>query len=218
MTVEADSTSQATEEKPRDVERYPDQDFDEHLYEHLLELPDGGKIDIEFVKKHIWNEAERFNVPKDKVYKGMQANMFVVNVSSKDGDEVSVIVKRVVPKELPEKSSRQIWLEFIKSVRREIEFYSELLQPQHENIRHLFPRVYFSSGTPPHMDDNVMETSFCLIMENLNNGYHQTAMMDRKQARSVMDSLAQFHAHFWNNVQGTNYFDSLSRTSGIMFR
>ena len=86
MTVEADSTSQATEEKPRDVERYPDQDFDEDLYQQLLDLPDGGKIDIEFVKKHIWNEAEKFTVPKDKVYKGMQANMFVVNISNKNRD------------------------------------------------------------------------------------------------------------------------------------
>lgn len=191
-----------TQGKKKEVERYPDQLFDENLYKHLLELPDGSKIDIEFVKKIIWDEAVEFNVPEDKVYKGMQANMFALNVFNEDGYTVSAIVKRVVPKELPEKPSKQIWLGFIESVRHEIDFYSELLKPQHESIRHLFPKVYFSSGTPPSMDDNVMETSFCIIMENLNNNYYQTAMMDKEKARHVMESLAQFHAHFWRKVEG----------------
>ena len=61
---------------------YPDpSDFDEELYSRLHELPDGsGRIDLEWVRSHVWRGADKFRVPRERVVRGMQANMFWVAI------------------------------------------------------------------------------------------------------------------------------------------
>ena len=187
----------------KEIERYPDpKQFDQVLYDNILLLPNNGTIDINFVKDKIWSDGVRFIIPKEKVIRGMQANMFSINVFNVENHCRSVIVKRIIPKELPDKPSLEIWQGFIASVRTEMEFYQELLQQENEEIRDLFPKVYLSMGTPPEEDIQPKETSFSMIMQDLNEDYIQKPMINEKEAKCVMDSLAKLHAHYWNNVEG----------------
>ena len=84
---------------------YPDpSDFDEELYSRLHELPDGGRIDLEWVRSHVWRGAAKFHVPRERVVRGMQANMFWIVAEDAEGREKrSVVGKRIVPRELPPK-------------------------------------------------------------------------------------------------------------------
>ena len=187
----------------KEIERYPDpKQFDQALYENILELPNNETIDIKFVQDNIWSEGVRFDIPKEKVIRGMQANMFSINVFDNDSKCRSVIVKRIIPKELPDKPSLEIWQGFIASVRTEMEFYQELLQEKNVDIRDLFPKVYLSMGTPAVLDIQPKDTSFSMIMQDLNEDYMQKPMMNEKEAQCVMDSLAKLHAHYWNSVEG----------------
>ena len=187
----------------KEIERYPDpKQFDQALYENILELPNNETIDIKFVQDNIWSEGVRFDIPKEKVIRGMQANMFSIDVFDKDSKCRSVIVKRIIPKELPDKPSLEIWQGFIASVRTEMEFYQELLQKENADIRDLIPKVYLSMGTPAVLDIQPKDTSFSMIMQDLNEDYMQKPMMNEKEAQCVMDSLAKLHAHYWNNVGG----------------
>jgi len=188
----------------KDIERYPDpKQFDQVLYDNILELPNNEKIDLSFIQKHILSEAVKFDIPKEDVIKGMQANMFSIIASNKDGIKKRVIVKRIIPKELPEKPTTEIWKGFVESVRTEMEFYQELLLPEHSEIRDLFPEVFFSSGTPSNLDVTPKETSFCMIMQNLNTHYMQKPMMNETEAQCVLNSLAKLHAHYWNKMDGS---------------
>eukprot|EP00092_Neocalanus_flemingeri_P017175 GFUD01018576.1.p1 GENE.GFUD01018576.1~~GFUD01018576.1.p1 ORF type:complete len:401 (-),score=128.47 GFUD01018576.1:46-1248(-) len=189
----------------KEIERYPDPNlFDQVLYDNILQLPDNGVIDIKFVQQHIWDQGVSFNIPKEKVIRGMQANMFSIQVKNKEGESRNVVVKRIVPMELPEKPSQEVWRGFIVSVRTEMEFYQQLNKPEHENIRKLFPSVYFSAGSPSEMDNSPKETSFSMIMQDLNEDYIQKPMMNESEAQCVLDSLAKLHAHYWNKVDGAN--------------
>ena len=127
--------------------------------------------------------------------------MFSINVFDNDSKCRSVIVKRIIPKELPDKPSLEIWQGFIASVRTEMEFYQELLQEKNTDIRDLFPKVYLSMGTPAVLDIQPKDTSFSMIMQDLNEDYMQKPMMNEKEAQCVMDSLAKLHAHYWNSVE-----------------
>ena len=84
---------------------YPDpSDFDEELYSRLHELPDGGRIDLEWVRSHVWRGADRFRLPRERVVRGMQANMFWIVAEDTEGTERrSAVGKRIVPRELPPK-------------------------------------------------------------------------------------------------------------------
>ena len=109
----------------KDIERYPDPNsFDQKLFETILQLPNGEEINIEFLKKYVWDETESFTVPRNKIIRGMQANMFIISCKNRNGEQKDVMVKRIVPSELPEKPSLEIWQGFIVSVRTEIEFYN----------------------------------------------------------------------------------------------
>jgi len=187
----------------KEVERYPDPNqFDEVLYGNLLLLPDGGSLDLPWIRQHVWQQASSFCVPKDRLIRGMQANMFCLEVEGRQGETdrtqtKSFLVKRIVPKELPPKASEEIWREFVKSIRTEIEFYANLLKPDNANIRNLFPKVYYSAGTPRDLDIKPQETAFIIVMEDLSPNYYQTPMMNRHQAECVLKSMARLHAHFW---------------------
>ena len=185
----------------KEIERYPDPNqFDEKLFKNILKLPNDEILDIDLVRKHIWDEAESFTVPKEKIIRGMQANMFIVSCTNKSGDNKEVIVKRIVPKELPEKPSLEIWQGFITSVRTEIDFYQELLEPENKSIRHLFPTIFRSSGTGKQIDHVPMDTAFSIIMQDLNQDYTQKPMMNGEEAKLVLQSLARLHAHYWDKI------------------
>lgn len=187
----------------KEIERYPDpKQFDQVLYDDILQLPNNEVIDIKFVQDKIWTEGVSFHIPREKVIRGMQANMFTINVTNKEGNSKNVIVKRIVPKELPEKPSLEIWRGFIVSVRTEMEFYQELLEQEHFNIRDLFPMVYLSMGSPAELDSRPKETSYSMIMQDLNQDYIQKPMMSEREAQCVLDSLAKLHAHYWNKMSG----------------
>jgi len=161
-------------------------------------LPNGETLDIQWIKTKIWPQASEMKIPREKLIRGMQANIFSLDVKSEDGSCRTFLVKRIVPKELPQKESKAIWLEFVGSVRSEIDFYANLLKPENQGIRNLFPSVYYSGGTDRSLDCTPEETSFILIMDDLSMNYYQTPFMDKTQAKSVMQSLAKLHAHFWN--------------------
>ena len=119
----------------KDIERYPDPTmFDENLYNKILKLPCDKEINLEMVQTNIWSETKTFKIPKEKVIRGMQANMFIIDCINEEGDVKSVMVKRIVPEELPEKPSLEIWQGFVKSVRCEIDFYKDLLLPDHQSL------------------------------------------------------------------------------------
>jgi len=185
----------------RPTERYPDPgEFDEQLYANLTKLPCRNLIDIHWIRHNIWPQAEEFNIPRSGVIRGMQANMFTLEVTGvEEGKEYKkhFLAKRIVPRELPDKPSQEIWREFVKSVRTEIDFYWSLMQPEHAHIRDMFPRVYYSSGTPIELDCQPQDTSFILVMDDLSESYFQTPMMSKDQAESVLQSMARMHAHFW---------------------
>eukprot|EP00088_Acartia_fossae_P049511 TRINITY_DN5457_c0_g1_i2.p1 TRINITY_DN5457_c0_g1~~TRINITY_DN5457_c0_g1_i2.p1 ORF type:complete len:272 (-),score=51.44 TRINITY_DN5457_c0_g1_i2:425-1240(-) len=184
----------------RPTDRYPDPGvFDETLYRNLTSLPNGVTLDLQFLQKIINPEIKNWRIPKETVLRGMQANMFIIEVDSGDSSVTSrYMAKRINPKELPDKASKEIWQEFVQSVRKETDFYKEVMKAENQNIRCLFPKVYYSDGTPKELDSEPQETSFILIMEDLTENYYQTPMMSREQAESVMQSLARLHAHFWN--------------------
>ena len=91
--------------KAATFQSYPDpSDFDEELYSRLHELPDGGRIDLEWVRSHVWRGAEKFQLPRERVVRGMQANMFWIVAEDAEGTEKrSAVGKRIVPRELPPK-------------------------------------------------------------------------------------------------------------------
>ena len=186
-------------------EKYPDpSDFDENLYSSIQKLPNNEVMDLKFLQKNIWSEVVTFDIPREKIIRGMQANMFTVTCVNKDNISRNVIVKRIVPTELPEKPSLDIWRGFITSVRTEIDFYKELLERENEEIRKLFPRIYTSLGTPPELDNSPMKTSFSIMMQDLGSDYIQKPGMSEREARSVMESLARLHAHYWAKLPETS--------------
>lgn len=94
----------------------------------------------------MWKLTDHFDVPRDKVIRGMQANIFTVILSTSDRkSSVSLVCKRVVPKELPDKANVQMWKSFVHSVQREVEFYRHLMR-EGDQMQSLFPRCYFSEG------------------------------------------------------------------------
>ena len=186
-------------------ERYPDpSDFDENLFSSIQKLPNNEVMDLKFLQKNIWSDVVKFDVPREKIIRGMQANMFTVTCVNKDDISRNIIVKRIVPTELPEKPSLDIWRGFITSVRTEIDFYKELLERENEPIRKLFPRIYTSLGTPPELDPIPMKTSFSIMMQDLGSDYIQKPGMTEREARSVMESLARLHAHYWAKLPETS--------------
>ena len=179
-------------------ERYPDpSQFDQTLYDDILQLPNSQVIDLSFIQQKVWSEAVDFSVPKHRVIRGMQANMFIIECINKEQEIRNVMVKRIIPKELPNKPSLEIWQGFVWSVRTEMAFYQELGRQENECLRDLFPRIYHSAGTPASRDQTPMDTSFSIVMEDLSQDYIQKPMMTEKEAMIVMDSLARLHAHFW---------------------
>ena len=72
----------------------------------------------------------------------MQANIYKIILSNSENKCLTIIAKRVVPKELPSKANIQLWQDFLKSVRREVDFYNNISKLTPE----LFPSVYYSSG------------------------------------------------------------------------
>ena len=179
-------------------ERYPDpSQFDQSLYDDILQLPNSQVIDINFIQKKVWSEAVDFSVPKQRVIRGMQANMFIIECINKEKEIRNVMVKRIIPRELPSKPSLEIWQGFVWSVRTEMAFYQDLNLEENHCVRDLFPRIYHCAGTPPSADLTPLDTSFSIVMEDLSQDYLQRPMMTEKEAMIVMDSLARLHAHFW---------------------
>ena len=128
--------------------------------------------------------------------------MFKLVLQSEEGVERTVMVKRVVPKELPAKTGPHIWEEFVASVRTEMQFYSELLEEENTGIRQLFPTVHHSCGTAAELDSQPMDTAFSIVMQDLSDDYFQKPMMTEKEAKVVLESLAELHAHFWGKMEG----------------
>ena len=58
--------------KEKEIERYPDpNDFDENLFNSIQKLPNNEVMDLEFLQKNVWSEVVRFDIPRDKVIRGM---------------------------------------------------------------------------------------------------------------------------------------------------
>ena len=52
----------------------------------------------------MWRGADRFQLPRERVVRGMQANMFWIVAEDAGGREQrSAVGKRIVPRELPPK-------------------------------------------------------------------------------------------------------------------
>jgi len=190
--------------------RYPDPDeIDEKLFDRLYELPDGDTINISWLQKNVWPDADDFKIPPSSVIRGMQANMYTIKMTSKTVSEATqenetkqIIAKRIVPSELPSKGDNDKLKQFIGSVRREIEFYKTLMLPQNQAIHHVFPRVYYSSSTPTSLDySDPINASFLLLLSDLSEKYYQAPSMNKDQANALMKSFATFHAHFWQNLE-----------------
>ena len=189
----------------KEMKRYPEPTvFDENLFNSILRLPNSENIDKKFLQKNVWGETVTFDIPKNKIIRLDQTNMFTISCVNKENLKKDVIVKRIVPKELPEKPSLDIWRGFITSVRTEINFYKELQEPENEPIRELFPKIYKSLGTSHEMDQRPMETSFFIIMQDLGSDYIQKPGICNQEAKVVMDSLARLHAHYWDRVPMTS--------------
>ena len=130
------------------VAGYPSSDyFSQELYDDILTLPDNTKMDVDWFRKHVWSETHSFEVPKDKLICGMQANIFTVLLNNQDKTEQkNMIGKRVKLSELPEKQNIEMWKSYAASVQHEVEFYREV--GRHDEIQHLFPRTYYTSFVP----------------------------------------------------------------------
>ena len=194
------------------TERYPDPtQIDEQLLDNLLKLPDGNTIDLEWIEKNVCPEAKSFEIPRSSVLRGMQANMFKIEITcfvhntsstiSKDNEikpPQSVIAKRIVPSELPPKEDKEKLKQFIASVRREIDFYKNMMLPMNKPINSLFPTVYTSLSTPRSWDDTETEnTSFLMLLSDLSDEYYQSPSMNEEQTNALMKALSKLHLHFW---------------------
>ena len=167
-------------------------------------MPNNEAMDLEFFQKNVWSEVVKFDIPRDKIIQGKCANIFSVTCVDKNNNSRNVIVKRMVPKELPEKSSLETWKKYITSFRTEIDFFKELLEKENAPIRKLFPGIYTSLGTPQELDQSPMEASFSIMMQDLGSDYIQKPGMSEREARSVMESLARLHAHYWAKLPETS--------------
>ena len=100
------------------------------------------------------------------------------------------LVKRIVPKELPPKKSREVWLDFVRSVRTEVQFY-EKLRAAPPSVQSLFPTVHHTSASPATLDTAApLNTQFCLVMEDLvAAGYTQQPCLDTRQAGAVLGNI-----------------------------
>ena len=194
------------------TERYPDPtQIDETLLVNLLKLPDGNTIDLEWIEKNVCPEAKSFEIPRSSVLRGMQANMFKIEITCLVDDasntisndqEIkstqSIIAKRIVPSELPPKEDDGKLKQFISSVRREIEFYKNMMLPTNKPLNSLLPTVYTSLSTPRSMDDTEPEnTAFLMLLSDLSDEYYQSPSMNKEQTNALMKALSKLHSHFW---------------------
>ena len=194
------------------TERYPDPtQIDETLLGNLLKLPDGNTIDLGWIQQNVSPEAKSFEILRSSVLRGMQANMFKIEITCLVDDATntisndqeikstqSIIAKRIVPSELPPKEDDGKLKQFISSVRREIEFYKNMMLPTNKPLDSLFPNVYTSMSTPRSWDDTEPEnTSFLMLLSDLSDEYYQSPSMNREQTNALMKALAKLHSHFW---------------------
>ena len=195
------------------TERYPDpSQIDETLLVNLLKLPDGNTIDLGWIKNNVCPEAKSFEIPRSSVLRGMQANMFKIEITCLVDDasnkisndqEIqstqSIIAKRIVPSELPPKEDEGKLKQFIFSVRREIEFYKNMMLPTNKPLNSLFPNVYTSLSTPRSMDDTEPEnTAFLMLLSDLSDEYYQSPSMNKEQTNALMKALSKLHSHFYS--------------------
>ena len=93
--------------------------------------------------------------------------MFKIVVKNTEGKSTNFVCKRIAPKELPDKKDPEIWKQFLRSVRREIQFYQMLkidlasASDGDDGVSRLFPRVLHCSSTEPSMDDTEYAQYFC---------------------------------------------------------
>ena len=99
-------------------------------------------MDLKWFQENVWKETVKFTIPQDQVICGMQANIYKIILTNDKNENLTIVAKRVVPKELPSKANLQLWQDFLKSVRREVDFYNKMSKSNPE----LFPSVYYSSG------------------------------------------------------------------------
>ena len=183
------------------TERYPDPtQIDETLLGNLLKLPDGNTIDLGWIQQNVSPEAKSFEILRSSVLRGMQANMFKIEITCLVDDATntisndqeikstqSIIAKRIVPSELPPKEDDGKLKQFISSVRREIEFYKNMMLPTNKPLDSLFPNVYTSMSTPRSWDDTEPEnTSFLMLLSDLSDEYYQSPSMNREQTNALM--------------------------------
>ena len=99
-------------------------------------------MDLKWFQENVWKETVKLTIPQDQVICGMQANIYKIILTNDKNENLTIVAKRVVPKELPSKANLQLWQDFLKSVRREVDFYNKMSKSNPE----LFPTVYYSSG------------------------------------------------------------------------
>lgn len=109
------------------------------LFVKLKELPNNEELSVPWFQKHVWPETSNISIPRDKVIQGMQANIFsVVLTNQNEAKTLNLIVKRVVPNELPPKASPEAWLDYLESVEREVKYYQSV--PEEQDF--LSPKCY----------------------------------------------------------------------------
>jgi thiamine kinase-like enzyme len=180
---------------------YPSSDtrLSEEVFAKLTDLPDKGKISVEWFQEHVWKETQSFDIPKDEVICCMHSNIYKIVLKNEKNKEVNLVAKRVVPSELPAKASLKLWEDFLESVKMEIQFYQQE-QKQLETLQ-LFPKIYYSnSGCQA---DKVMDSFHLLVMEDVSDIYQQSPSMSKTQACDLMKALAKFHAMYWNKIDHT---------------
>ena len=99
-------------------------------------------MDLKWFQENVWKETVKLTIPQDQVICGMQANIYKIILTNEKNENLTIVAKRVVPKELPSKANLQLWQDFLKSVRREVDFYNKMSKSNPE----LFPTVYYSAG------------------------------------------------------------------------
>ena len=165
--------------------------------EKLFDFPgdDNKKINLEWLQENVWKDVENFEISDEDIICGMQANIYKIVLKSVSKNECrKIVAKRLVPKELPPKANKELWVDFLKSVESEVGFYRDLSLANPD----LFPKVYYSDGKTNTTD--IMDSFYLILMEDVSKDYFQDTGMNKSQAENLMKTLAKFHATHWKKI------------------
>jgi len=161
-------------------------------------LPDGSRIILEWVRNHLWSEATRFEIPREKVIHGLGSNIFSIEIFG-NHTKKSVVCKRIVAAEIQDLEYLDAWKAFFLSIRSEIKSY-ELIAKQPDYLNALFTKVLFVDSTSKSLDlTSPKEAAFLMVFEDLRDSHYQLKSLNMNQAIATLKSLSKLHTHFWND-------------------